>query len=1461
MASGGSNDVQNPPVLDDNTNYENWIKDLEVWKLFTTTVNTKKGARLYLCLKGKARELVRSLSIETIGAENGLDSIVEKLDEHYKKDKVQRSYMELEAFERFRRKSDMKINEYITEFEKLNNKIKEHDMNLPDGVVAYKLLHHANLGENEVNLIKATMSQLSYKEIKEKMQKIFSDITSKPTIKTEPEIKVEETYYISNRGRGRWRGRMYRGDNFRGRNYGSNQFRSRGQYSGNKTSTRKMNPPDENGQVSKCIICQSIFHWAKFCPDAYENQNVMNKPLHLVQEDDKINQNLATKSRYPMFLKCESKVDEITLFKTDELDNEKELQIFMGEALSSAVIDSGAPETVSGRNWVRDYMNTLTEDEKKLVVRRKIDKTYKFGNSKPISAEESVELPMTIASKEVMLTTDIVDVDVPLLLSKKALKKAQAIIDFNEDTIELFGRKENLLETSSGHYMIPVQNNINARIKPTISYNLICKEDDVMKKAVKVHRHFSHAPKKRLRKLLEDADMWSEEMSQALTEIEKTCKECKIYSKPPSRPVVGMSFSKSFNDVLTMDLKDYKNGENKHKLLHIVDMCTRFSQCARVKSKKKEEILEVLFKAWIQVFGPPNKILTDNGGEFLNHDFLELCDKLNINMKMTAAESPWSNGIVERHNAVLNNTLNKTLEEIEDFDMALAWAVQAKNSMYNYHGFSPFTLVFGMNPKIPTTLDCNLPVLESVTTSEILAKNLNAMNTARQAYVKSESAEKVKRALRHNVSGAAGKRFYTSDKVYIKRRKDDRWSGPGVVIGQDYQQILVRIGGFLYRVHPCRIILAQESEKAINKSYEENMKTQEENLNNHAVELDIEDEVEIDGMVEQVEEGQHDEEVQENIEEQQAHENRDNEILNNEVGDNNEVRATDRRQRFPRIGINIKYRTHDEDEWKEAEVESRVHLYKDNNLFNVKLYNTEEAIQVDFKNEVKEWKLLPNQEETEEIYICAIKEREEIKLAKSAELENWRRNQVYEEVEDAGQDRVSVKWILKEKISDGKIKYKARLVARGFEELGETRSDSPTCSKESIRIMLTIAAAKSWNCNALDIKAAFLQGNPIGREVYLKPPVEAKCQGKLWQLRRCVYGLQDASRNWYIKVKEEMIKLGARVVTGDPAFFYWKKENELYGVLSSHVDDFLHSGTREFEERIIYNLKNKFEISNEVTLAFAYLGINLETTVEGFTLDQIQYVQDLNLVEINENRKLSKNEEVNEKERSEMRTAIGKLNWLKSQTRPDIAFEVSVAASQVHKAKVKDIIELNKLIKKTKSEEVMIKFPRLKNLKECRIVVFADASFGNLEQSGSQGAHIIFLADKDQNATLLSWNSKKLKRIVRSTLAAETLALSDAVDTAHMINRVLSQLLLHEEEMLMVECLVDSHSLVESIRTTHTLTERRLLIDMSALREARDKEEIDIHWIETKRNLANPLTKKSAYSGALIEVLKSGRLI
>ena len=98
---------------------------------------------------------------------------------------------------------------------------------------------------------------------------------------------------------------------------------------------------------------------------------------------------------------------------------------------------------------------------------------------------------------------------------------------------------------------------------------------------------------------------------------------------------------------------------------------------------------------------------------------------------------------------------------------------------------------------------------------------------------------------------------------------------------------------------------------------------------------------------------------------------------------------------------------------------------------------------------------------------------DEVISAKEKEIENWRRNGVYEEVNDVGQPALSVHWVVTEKVKEGETILKARLVARGFEEdTLDLQKDAPTCSKEAVRIALALASVNGWKCHTMDIKAA-----------------------------------------------------------------------------------------------------------------------------------------------------------------------------------------------------------------------------------------------------------------------------------------------------------------------------------------------------------------------------------------------------
>ena len=159
---------------------------------------------------------------------------------------------------------------------------------------------------------------------------------------------------------------------------------------------------------------------------------------------------------------------------------------------------------------------------------------YRFGERNLIPAILNVNLPVTIAEKQVYINTDIVPNDIPLLLSRQAMKKAGMTIDFEKDQAIVFGRHEKLITTSSGHYALPITsyckfiNNVNAGSNenvPLVNKNQKSKRDI----ALKLHRQFAHPTPDKLVKLLNSAGQPRNE-DQQLKDLKIECAmEC-----PPS---------------------------------------------------------------------------------------------------------------------------------------------------------------------------------------------------------------------------------------------------------------------------------------------------------------------------------------------------------------------------------------------------------------------------------------------------------------------------------------------------------------------------------------------------------------------------------------------------------------------------------------------------------------------------------------------------------------------------------------------------------------------------------------------------------------------------------------------------------------------------------------------------------------------------------------------------------------
>ena len=138
--------------------------------------------------------------------------------------------------------------------------------------------------------------------------------------------------------------------------------------------------------------------------------------------------------------------------------------------------------------------------------------------------------------------------------------------------------------------------------------------------------------------------------------LDDSCSICKKYRRPKPRPVVGFPMVKTFNETVGMDLKEEWSHSPKIWFLHFVDHGTCYSASCVIYTKEKKKLSKGSFR-----YGCAKKFLVDNGGEFDNDEFRFSCENVNIRICTTAVESPWSNAIVERHNATLGFSVQKIM--------------------------------------------------------------------------------------------------------------------------------------------------------------------------------------------------------------------------------------------------------------------------------------------------------------------------------------------------------------------------------------------------------------------------------------------------------------------------------------------------------------------------------------------------------------------------------------------------------------------------------------------------------------------------------------------------------------------------------------------------------------------------------------------------------------------------------
>lgn len=227
--------------------------------------------------------------------------------------------------------------------------------------------------------------------------------------------------------------------------------------------------------------------------------------------------------------------------------------------------------------------------------------------------------------------------------------------------------------TSSGHYCVDIrdQDNTRRQLKDDMILTVTAEDEaltvtenmspgEKRKVLLKLHKQFGHASADRLQRLIQSSGNKDKDCLAILQQMVHDSDICQRYSKTKSKPAVGLPLASEYNETVAVDLHELEPGV---WYLHVIDQFTRFSAGSIVKTKKASEIVNSLIHTWISVHGPPRILFSDNGGEFNNEEFRDMAENFNIETRKTAGYSPWSNGLLERHNQTLTDIILKVKKE------------------------------------------------------------------------------------------------------------------------------------------------------------------------------------------------------------------------------------------------------------------------------------------------------------------------------------------------------------------------------------------------------------------------------------------------------------------------------------------------------------------------------------------------------------------------------------------------------------------------------------------------------------------------------------------------------------------------------------------------------------------------------------------------------------------------------
>jgi hypothetical protein len=459
-----------------------------------------------------------------------------------------------------------------------------------------------------------------------------------------------------------------------------------------------------------------------------------------------------------------------------------------------------------------------------------------------------------------------------------------------------------------------------------------------------------------------------------------------------------------------------------------------------------------------------------------------------------------------------------------------------------------------------------------------------------------------------------------------------------------------------------------------------------------------------------------------------------------------------------------------------------------------------------------------------------------------------------------GSNIVQCKWVYKIKYtSDGNIdKYKARPVAKGYSQIhgvDYTETFSPVIEHDSICVLFAIAAVLRMHMKQFDIGTAYLNSDLTDR-IYMHQPegfINSQLPSHVCLLLKSLYGLKQSGRLWN-HIFDHFLKLYNLLVSDADTCIYYRPtaDNSEDLIVGIFVDDGIvcASNPKDLED-VIQHLAKTFKVTHGPMDYYVGFQVHHDPIQHSVFINQARYISDiLQRFQLDQANPVSTPADTHMPLQATLgqddlplpssipyREAVGCLMYAMVLTRPDIAFAVSRVAKFTSNPHTSHWTTVKRIFRYL-SGTIDLGLSYYGSSQDLLLRGYCDADYaGDHDDRKSRTWYLFLLANG-----AIAWCSKRQGCTADSTTEAEFVALAESVKEAIWLRRLLHSL--GSPSRLPTPIFSDNQGAIQLVknpkyhkRTKHIETKYYLI------REKYNQQQITVHYVHTKQQIADLLTK------------------